>query len=256
MRRHNIFAAAVFFFVIVLSPNPARASVTVDFGASPHWFSTTDRALGQLWLQGVTNQNVPGDPAFVPFGNVATTSLNANRMMWACGPGGTLCPFDPDREGPNGPDEAFFNFTFFIKPGDVPASSGGSIIADDYFEFYVNGHFLLAGALENHLGAPNDDGIAQPVPIALPDFTQFLHQGMNTLGLFAANGVLGSFPLCPASAEITSKEDNRTPFCEADNGFEYAFVQGSVTVLPEPDDLAVFCAVLIGVLPWWRRRKS
>lgn len=245
MNSRKALGLALFLVGVVFAPNDVRAAITaVDFGASSSWFATTDRALGMLWLQGITNEQVPGDPAFVPYDNPATPVLNPNRMMWACGADGSLCPrvSDPDEpEFRNGPNEAFFRYTFSIKPEAFAQSVAGSIIADDYFELYVNGDFILAGALSNHqtVTDPEDpEEVPDPIPIPLPDFSDFLHEGENTLAIYAADGFLRVDQCLFNEDEIVSKEDGQR-FCIGNNGLEYVFVQGAATIVPEPATLTL-----------------
>lgn len=243
MNSRKAMVLALFLGGAVFAPGDARAAITaVDFGASSSWFATTDRALGTLWLQGITNEQVPGYPAFVPYDNPATTVLNPNRMMWACGADRSLCPHIPDPDEAelfrNGPDEAFFRYTFSIKPEAFAQSVAGSIIADDYFELYVNGNFILAGALSNHQTVTDPEEVPDPIPIPLPDFSDFLHEGENTLAIYAADGFFRANGCLFNEDEIVSKEDGQR-FCIGNNGLEYMFIQGAATIVPEPAALTL-----------------
>lgn len=102
------------------------------------WRSTIDPLVGHEWIPG--NFSDAGDPATAPNPNPFTTPndlvpIPRHNKMRTCGPGGALC----NNSDTNGPPEVFFGMSLDLKPNSVVRLGTARIIADDYFEFIVNG---------------------------------------------------------------------------------------------------------------------
>lgn len=162
------------------------------------------------------------DHAYAPYPNAVTTPADIAggatdaQLMWDW-PGPGL----PD--GTNGPNEAWFRYTFnlALTPDALPLLAQALIIADDEFEFFVNGtkyDFGRSTALDDNLR-----GNGQPNPL-LADFTSLLRNGTNVLAIHAADGSLA---------------DPR------DRLNEYVFFDGRIVTVPEPGTAAL---TLLGVL--------
>lgn len=204
-----IAAASCLAFALI---TPANAgTVIVDVSAGSNWRTTTDVLVANQWNNG-NFSDTDGVAATAPYGNVATTTLNEERMMWNCGADGmTDCTFDNMGNAlGTGPDQAWFGLSFEVKDGAAVTDGAIGIIADDFFEFRINGAVVLEAFLSD-----NQDINGQPVPLML-DFatlSPFFQTGTNVL--------------------VVEAQDLIDPF-------EYLFISGSVAVVPEPQTLLLF----------------
>lgn len=237
----------------------------INLSGGANWQSTTDGLVANQWNLGNVNPN-DGIAAFAPYSNTATTTLNSNSMMWYCNPATTNCP--TQAQGGGGPNEAFFVRQFTIKPG-ATTSGSFAIIADDYLRLQVNGQFIFDALLTDNLSG------GQPVPLIFdingfdlslesgtvldlsPTLTGVLHDGTNTFLIQAMDGTLmsGLFSIdeCLAASGRPISQNR----CFNNSGLvnEYAFIQGSVSVVPEPGSIALVGVSLAG-LAAMRRRKA
>jgi hypothetical protein len=223
----------------------------VDWGASSEWQTTTDFELGQQWLAGNFHPT-EGVPATVPYGNTATPALNANRMMWNCEPG-TNCTFDNRGNAlATGPTEAFFGFRFEVPPEARLEAGNIDIIADDYFELYINGNLIEFGLLDHH-----KDSVGQPAPLQVGgnELAPAFRSGANVISVHAMDGHLG-IPCPPGNTRSTA----RGSFCLQNRVFEYLYVSGSGVFnvpadIPQPSTVGLFVVSLAGLGLAARRRK-
>lgn len=245
MTPRTLFAAASLLAGLLFGAAQANAGiVTYDISGGSQWRTTEDGALGNLWAIGAF-QPTDGVAAWAPYGNSATTTLNENRMMWNCGADGSLCP--GGGPGGLGPTEVFFGYSVFIQPGTT-FSGAAAIIADDFFDLVINGIEVAAATLDGH-----KDASGQPVPLLL-DLTPFLREGNNVIALRAMDGYLESPADCSArGAGFQSVTSNLGDFCKGDRQYEYMFISGSITVVPEPGALSLVGLGLLG-LALTRRR--
>lgn len=141
------------------------------------WASTTFG--GSTWRQ-----------AYAPYPNAVTTpadiagAASAADLMWDW-PGPDL------PTGSDGPTEAWFRYTFdlALTPDALPLIAQALIIADDEFEFFVNGmlyDFGRSTALDDNMR-----GNGQPLPL-FADFTSMLRNGTNVLAIHAADSALAA----------------------------------------------------------------
>ena len=228
----------------------AQASTTVfNFDPGANWRTTTDRLLGQQWALG---NYTPGEGIAVQtgYGNLATTSLPTESMMWNCGAGGDLCR-DATGEitGAAGPLEAFFAYGFRIEEGTRVLSAVLSLIADDFFHLRINGVPVVAAMIDDHV-----DASGQPDPLDV-DISSFLQVGDNVLSVRAMDGTLrGAAATCANGVEVTS---TLGPFCQYDRLYEYLSVAGAAvtTSVPVPSSLWLLGGSL-GLLAWQRRGRA
>ena len=125
-------------------------------------------------------------------------------------------------DGSNGPNEAFFRFNFSLDFGSLqlPILGQALIVADDDFEFFVNGVSVL---LDDSDGASGH----------FADFTSELVHGTNVLALHAVDGRWGN------------------PY---DRAYESIAIQAGVYQVPEPASLLMFGIGLVGL--GWKSRKA
>jgi len=221
--------------------NGVPAAITeFDISASSTWRATTDQAQGNQWLQGIFNRS-EGDAAWLPY------QARTTNTMWACGPGASLCKNANGLiTGVDGPTQAFFALDFSIEPTTRAAFARMQIIADDYFELYVNGQFVRDGLL---------DLIGGPVSV---DFLQFLHDGENVLAIRAMDGHLKQAGLdCNSGAYLggpfTEVSTHLGQFCKGNRANESLNINGRV-VVPEPGPLSIVALGVAGVV--LSRRRS
>lgn len=247
MLRINRLAAALLAAGLLAGASGASATQIININSGSQWRSTTDGLVGTQWFFG--NFSNAGDPATAPYPNPLTTPNDivpgtSAQLMWACGPSSTLC----DNTGANGPTEVFFGMALDLKPNPIARLGAAQIIADDYFEFIVNGQFVQTGYLDDRI----DPVTGQPVPVSI-DFTSYLHDGYNWLEIHALDGY---FPTLGAACDPGYTErpvqDARGTFCAGDRIFEFAFVDGVIVSVPVPMTAALMGAGLLGLV---RRRN-
>lgn len=251
MNKSRTVAAACVAAGAALAPWVANAGiVTHDLSGGSQWRATLDPLLAGQWALGNFHAT-DGVAAWAPYGNTATTALNANHMMWDCGLDGSLCPGGGN--GGAGPTEVFFGYGFNIDAG---ATYGGAaaLIADDFFDLVVNGHEVLAATLDGH-----KDASGQPVALVV-NLTPFLHEGYNVLALRAMDGFLNGRLSCAEHGVGYSRvSTNLGEFCKGNRAFEYMFVSGSVTVetheAPEPAAWSLL-PIALAALGWTRQRRT
>jgi len=172
--------------------------------------------------------------AYAPYPNDRTTPADiaggptAAQLMWDWpGPGA------PD--GTSGPNEAWFRYTFSLAltPDALPLLAQALIIADDEFEFFVNGtqyNFGRSTALDDNMRVNG-----QPNPL-LADFSSLLRNGTNVLAIHAADGALAH---------------------PRDRFNEYVFFDGRIVTVPEPGSVAlVLFGCLLMVVSTGRMRRG
>lgn len=159
--------------------------------------------------------------------------------MWACGANGVLC----DGSGVNGPTEVWFAMELDLKPRPIARLGAAQIVADDYFEFIVNGQFVLTGYVDDH----KDPLTGQPLPFDI-DFTSYLHDGYNWLEIHALDGYFpAAGTICNAGFTARPVQDARGTFCAGDRANEYAFVDGVIVSVPVPMTAALMGLGLLGL---------
>ena len=169
--------------------------------------------------------------------------------MWGCGADGSLCKGSNGViTGVDGPTEAFFALGFSIEPGAPVASGTLNIIADDYFELFVNGNFVADGLL---------DVLQYSGPVAV-DFTHLLHEGQNVLAVRAMDG----YQKNPSSScagyflgPYTEVSSHLGPFCQGNRLNEGLEITGLVTGVPEPSVLPLM-GLGLAALALLRRRYN
>ncbi|MEF8700014.1 MAG: PEP-CTERM sorting domain-containing protein [Candidatus Accumulibacter sp. UW26] len=244
-------------------------TTVINLQGGANWQSTTDGLLATQWNNGNVTPGDGGIPAFSPYSNSATTTLNQNSMMWYCALDTAGC-LDQAENG-SGPVEAFFVRQFAIKDG-AEISGAFAIIADDFVRLNINGQFVMDALLDD-----NTDANGQPLPLIfdihgfdlslrtgnaldLGTLAGVLSYGTNTFVLQAMDGNLinGGFSVddCADRNGTVRQIPGGRSFCSSDRLFEYAFIQGSMlAVLPEPTTLALLGSALAG-LAIRRRSKS
>lgn len=249
MFRVNRLAAALLAAGLLAGASGASATQIININSGSQWLSTTDALVATQWFHGNFTVGADGVPATAPYPNLVTTPNDivpgtSAQLMWACGPGSTLC----DNTGTNGPTEVWFGMPLDLKANPIARLGAAQIIADDYFEFIVNGQFVQTGYLDDHQNPVS----GQPVPIGI-DFTSYLHDGYNWLMIHALDGY---FPTLGAACDpgYTDRpvQDARGTFCAGDRIFEFAFVDGVIVSVPVPMTAALMGAGLLGLV---RRRN-
>ena len=137
---------AVVVLGLTLTGVPAKA---IPILSGTTWISTGDPIVGDNWITGSFTTG-DGIAATAPYPNPVTTPDDIlpgtlAELMWFCGAcqdaGGTVT-------GSDGPTETFFRFTFDLplnlNSPQFAVTAEALVIADDLFEFYVNGVFGLA----------------------------------------------------------------------------------------------------------------
>lgn len=220
-------------FVACLCSAPAQADpVNLSIVSGSGWRSAD--AVPADWASRTFDDSA-WSQAFAPYPNPITApsdivgGATAAQLMWHW----TQASMPT---GSNGPTQAWFRFSFNLnlEPDSLPILGQAILIADDDFEFFVNGQ-------KYDFGVPTDldhnfRTNGQPRPL-LADFTSLLVNGQNVLAIHAADGQL----LAPS-----------------DRGFEYAFFDGTVAtvgVVPEPSQIAMLLGGLFAVLYMSGRRN-
>lgn len=184
------------------------------------WMATDNATLGENWIRGLDGNNPAAVDAQHPYGNSATTALAAEDMMWYCPPGGCA---SNTRTG-----LAYFSTVFNLNSDFRVAGGQLKIIADDYFELYLNGTLITFGLLDMHM-----DGSGQPVPIVL-DLSLYkddFYGGENLIAIKAMDGYqMSPGGVCSGTTMQTQVGD----FCQSARGFEYVYVSGAIDTIPEP----------------------
>jgi hypothetical protein len=226
-RMQQLAAAAAFLCVTHAQAAPINLPIVSD----STWRSTSV-APGD-WTA-INFDDSAWNHAYAPYPNGVTTPADiaggptAAQLMWDWpGPGA------PD--GQNGPDEAWFRYTFdlALTPDALPVLGQALVIADDEFEMFVNGiryDFGRSTALSD-----NKRANGQPNPL-LADFTSLLRNGTNVLAIHAADGSLAA---------------------PHDELYEYVFFDGRIRTVPEPGSVLLLlsgCVLMTGALG--RRRRG
>jgi len=142
--------------------------------------------------------------------------------------------------GKNGPNVAYFRYDLGLLSSDEKYESGSiSILADDYFKFYINGDLAGEGSLDNYLGNKDTYPNLFEFDLTLCSSerpTACLNpSGRNVLGIIAADGY--------------SLEN----FAAHDLVYEYLFVDGGIVVtVAEPISWYLFGVGFIGLLAFKR----
>lgn len=204
------------------------------------WMSTSDTGIGENWLKGLAGSGPGVVDATHPYGNPATSALAPEDMMWHCPSGG--CSGSPRT------NLVYFS-TVFTLNSDFKVSGGRlDIIADDYFELYLNGILISSGLLE-----ANMDSSGQPVPLSidLARYKDDFYGGDNLLAIKAMDGNLRA----PGdSCTGSTVQTQAGPFCQRERGYEYVYVAGSVETIPEPP-VGSLTAFSIAALAAVRQRR-
>lgn len=211
----RLASVAAFFYMAHAQAAPINMSIVSD----STWRSSSSAPAG--WADPAFDDST-WRHAYAPYPNSITTPADiagqpsAAELMW-----------DWNKEGqPNGrtgPNEAWFRYTFDLQlsSSSLPLLAQALIIADDEFEFFVNGKkydFGQSTALSDHLRSNG-----QPDPL-LADFSALLRNGKNVLAIHAADGSLAA---------------------PRDRFFEYVYFEGRIVTVPEPGSMAL---VLLGFL--------
>jgi len=126
-------------------------------------------------------------------------------------------------DGTSGPNEAWFRYTFnlAITPDALPLLGQALVIADDDFEFFVNGIKYNFG--RSTLLADNRRSNGHPMPL-LADFTSLLRNGDNVFAIHAADGSL---------------------IAPYDRGYEFVFFDGRIATVPEPGSVLLLLSGVV-----------
>lgn len=231
-KRTRSFAKQLVATVALLCMTQAQAAfINASIVSGSTWRSTDTAPPG--W-NAVGFDDSAWRHAYAPYPNNLTTPADieggpsAARLMWDWP--GTGAP-----NGRNGPNEAWFRYAFnlAIGPDSLPLLAQALVIADDEFEFFVNGikyDFGRSTALDQNMRSNG-----QPLPL-LADFTSLLHNGANVLAIHAANGSLAA---------------------PGGRAYEYVFFDGRIASVPEPGTVALLlfgAAGMAGALG--RRRRA
>lgn len=206
----QLLTAAITFFCMVYAQ---AAPIHMPIVSDSSWRSSSSAPAG--W-------EAPGfddsgwSQAYAPYPNSVTTPADiaggpsAAELMWHWT--GTAAP-----DGRSGPNQAWFRYTFDlnITPSSLPLLARALIIADDEFEFFVNGtlyDFGKSTALDDNMR-----GNGQPNPL-LADFSDLLVDGTNVLAIHAADGSLAN---------------------PGNRAFEYVYFEGRIETIPEPGSVAL-----------------
>jgi hypothetical protein len=259
---------------------PVRAAY-VDVSAGTNWYSIDtvstygtvnagNQAIASMWISGTV---IPGQgaPATANRGNALTPTLNASHMMWACGSFGELCTVVDDNV--LAPTQAFFALPFTLDRKN--ASGRFSIVADDYVELWIDGHFVFNALLEQNQADMPGFPAPQPAPLVVDidhgdisvtgntlnlglDLNDLIQPGVNVLTIMAMNGaLLGTGVDCSSPTQHVIVLTTNELFCAYERLNEYLYVVGAIqdANVPEPSGLAVLALGLAG-LAATRRRKQ
>ncbi len=210
------------------------------------WYSTSDKNvvgnIGSLnspgaWTQVNFDQSKWGSVVVVTNPNITPQTIvpgTAAQFMWG-GP--------PTPTGSNGPNEVFFRFNFLVNTAAPPVLNL-RIIADDRYDLFLNGRFIDAQTLQNHMAT---DG-KTPVPIeytlgAIPMNPDLNLDGKNVLAIRARDGapISGCADPCGGLFDTFFRQ----------NQWVFAVAQVSA---PEPGTILVFGSGLVGLVCWRRKQ--
>lgn len=217
----RLTAAAGFIFLLHM-PVLQAAPVDLAIVSGTAWRSA--ESVPPDWA-GTAFDDSGWRQAYAPYPNAVTTpadiagAASAAELMWHW-------PRPELPTGSNGPAEAWFRYSFnlALTPDALPLIAQALIIADDEFEFFVNGmlyDFGRSTALDLNMR-----GNGQPLPL-LADFTTMLRNGTNVLAIHAADNGLGA---------------------PAERAYEYVYFEGSIVTVPAPGTLALMMLGMLGLM--------
>lgn len=260
MRKVGLTVVACIVWLSFLFPLPAGASpFSLDILSGPSWLSATDPSL----VGNIGSSTTPGawttvgfnDSSWVPAVVVGNNTITPQTVV-----PGTSAQFMWSPQGmqgsPNGSTgavDAFFRRDFNLpSTANLPLIGQAKIIADDRFDYYVNGQFVKAATLEFNMD-PKDPSRTRPLPV-LTDFTNKLKFGENVLAIRGRDGT-------PAPGS----SDPGDPFKAEKRGNQFVFFEGAITSLsagnggsgtagaPEPGTVLLLGSGFVGLVALRRK---
>lgn len=183
----NFALVSVLLFGVWIGQSPLAYADPINLSilSGANWRTTNvdPPPQGQLtWTQAGYDDSTwafatsPYPNPFTPSQTLPGTSAN---WMWNCQSG--CNPLN----GSNGPVEAWFRFDFSLNlaADSVPLIGQAAVIADDFFEMYVNGQFVRSAVLDQH----KDPITGHALPVVV-DFANLLQAGQNGIAIRACDG--------------------------------------------------------------------
>jgi len=207
--RLNVLGVPALIFSSALMATPIDIQIT----SGDEWRSTDTLVSGwqTLGVDDTSWAQARGDYPFVS---------SAPPQTYIPGTSATYMWHDPNdsSNGANGPNEAFFRYTFELNltASSLPILGQAFIDADDDFEFFVNGVSVFL----------DDSGGFTHGPSHFVDFTTHLQNGQNVFGIHAVDGKW-IYP--------------------QDWGHEWALIDARISSVPEPSTIALLGLGLLGL---------